>query len=96
MLSLLFILILYRKFIEKSKFEWRFPGFFKAPEFLEKFLRKFWRIFWKILDKKKFPEKIKFANCRNLALVPFLPISIPYPWKIDGTVCPQHRIYGIV
>ena len=70
MLSLLFILILYRKFIEKSKFSGCFLGFFKAPEFLEKFLRKFCRIFCEISNRKKFPEKIKFANCRNLALVP--------------------------
>lgn len=97
MLSLLFILILYRKFIEKSKFSGCFPGFFEAPEFfLEKFLRIFHRIFCEISEKKKFPEKIKFANCRNLALVPSLPISIPYPWKIDGTVCPQHRVRVIV
>ena len=96
MLSLLFILILYRKFIEKSKFEWRFPGFFGRRNFWKNFCENFAEFFWKISDRKKFPEKIKFANCRNLALVPSLPISIPYPWKIDGTVCPQHRVRVIV
>lgn len=61
--SLLFILILYRKFIEKSKFGRCFPGFFGAPDFFQKNFGEFLENFGeeKISRKNKICKLPKFG-----------------------------------